>query len=269
MAIYSLHVSNVSRAAGSSAVASCSYITSRRMRDERTGEAFNGFGRRERVEHVCTMLPEGAPGEYLDPERLFNAVEMAEKRSDARPAKKIMVALPREFDARERFRALEDFISWNITANGYACTYAIHTDKDGRNPHAHILVANRRIDPKTGRWAAKSRSEFALDANGRRIPVIDPDTGRQKIGARNRKVWKRVNVSNNPLDSKEFLERLRREWADSCNALLPGYAVIDHRSFKARGIERIPTITRDTPAARWRNAAAGATCARRTGASRP
>lgn len=145
-------------------------------------------------------------------------------------------------EARERFRALEDFISWNITANGYACTYAIHTDKDGRNPHAHILVANRRIDPKTGRWAAKSRSEFALDANGRRIPVIDPDTGRQKIGARNRKVWKRVNVSNNPLDSKEFLERLRREWADSCNALLPGYAVIDHRSFKARGIERIPTI---------------------------
>ena len=81
-----------------------------------------------------------------------------------------------------------------------------------------------------------------MDANGRRIPVIDPDTGRQKIGARNRKVWKRVNVSNNPLDSKEFLERLRREWADSCNALLPGYAVIDHRSFKARGIERIPTI---------------------------
>ena len=58
---------------------------------------------------------------------------------------------------------------------------------------------------------------------------------RQKIGARNRKVWKR-------LDSEEFLERLRREWADSCNALLPGYAVIDHRSFKARGIERIPTI---------------------------
>jgi hypothetical protein len=172
VAIYSLHVSNVSRAAGSSAVASCSYITSRRMRDERTGEAFNGFGRRERVEHVCTMLPEGAPGEYLDPERLFNAVEMAEKRSDARPAKKIMVALPREFDARERFRALEDFISWNITANGYACTYAIHTDKDGRNPHAHILVANRRIDPKTGRWAAKSRSEFALDANGRRIPRL-------------------------------------------------------------------------------------------------
>ena len=242
MAIYSLHVSNVSRAAGSSAVASCSYITSRRMRDERTGEAFNGFGRRERVEHVCTMLPEGAPGEYLDPERLFNAVEMAEKRSDARPAKKIMVALPREFDARERFRALEDFISWNITANGYACTYAIHTDKDGRNPHAHILVANRRIDPKTGKWAAKRRTEYALDQKGERIPVIDPATGEQKTGAKNRKVWKCVDVSNNPLDSKEFLERLRADWAKQCNLMLPEGVRIDHRSLEAQGIERIPTI---------------------------
>lgn len=38
VAIYSMHVSNVSRSAGSSSVASLSYITSRRMRDERTGE---------------------------------------------------------------------------------------------------------------------------------------------------------------------------------------------------------------------------------------
>ena len=36
-------------------------------------------------------------------------------------------------------------------------TDAIHTDKDGRNPHAHILVANRRIDPDT---------QAFLDAHG-------------------------------------------------------------------------------------------------------
>ena len=187
VAIYSLHVSNVSRAAGSSAVASCSYITSRRMRDERTGEAFNGFGRRERVEHVCTMLPEGAPGEYLDPERLFNAVEMAEKRSDARPAKKIMVALPREFDARERFRALEDFISWNITANGYACTYAIHTDKDGRNPtrtsSSPTGASTRRPADGRRRAAASSRWTPTAGASPSSTPTPDgrrsaPETAR-------------------------------------------------------------------------------------------
>lgn len=32
----------------------------------------------------------------------FNAVEMAEKRSDARPAKKIMVALPQEPQIQEQ-----------------------------------------------------------------------------------------------------------------------------------------------------------------------
>lgn len=237
-----MHVSNVSRAAGSSSIASCSYITSRRMRDERTGETSYGYGRRERIEHVATRLPEGAPAEYSDPERLFNAIEAAEKRSDARPAKKIMVALPREFDEADRIRAVEEYIAANLTANGYACTYAIHTDKAGNNPHAHIIVANRRIDPKTGKWAAKSRSEFALDANGRRIPVIDPETGVQKVGARNRRVWKRVNVSNNPLDSKEFLARLREDWARQCNLMLPEGVRIDHRSLEAQGVERIPTI---------------------------
>ena len=241
MAIYHLSVSNVSRASGSKATATLSYISGRRVHDERRGETYD-YGRNERVLRVGTLLPEGAPAEYADPAVLFNAVELHETGRTARPAKKIVVALPREFTPRQRVQALEEYIRENLNADGYAATYAIHDDGRGNNPHAHILVANRRIDPKTGRWAAKSRSEFALDANGRRIPVIDPDTGRQKIGARNRKVWKRVNVSNNPLDSKEFLERLRREWADSCNALLPGYAVIDHRSFKARGIERIPTI---------------------------
>lgn len=187
MAIYSLHVSNVSRAAGSSAVAFCSYITSRRMRDERTGEAFNGFGRRERVEHVCTMLPEGAPGEYLDPERLFNAVEMAEKRSDARPAKKIMVALPREFDARERFRALEDFISWNITPTATpARTPSTPTRTDVNSPRktpSPTGASTRR--PADGRRRAAASSRWT--PTGSASPAIDPDTGRQKIGARNRR----------------------------------------------------------------------------------
>ncbi len=78
--------------------------------------------------------------------------------------------------------------------------------------------------------------------NGERIPVIDPATGEQKTGAKNRKVWKRVDVSNNPLDSTEFLERLRADWAKQCNLMLPEGVRIDHRSLEAQGIERIPTI---------------------------
>ena len=46
---------------------------------------------------VGTLLPEGAPAEYADPAVLFNAVELHETGRTARPAKKIVVALPREF----------------------------------------------------------------------------------------------------------------------------------------------------------------------------
>ena len=239
MAIYSLHVSNVSRAAGSSAVASCSYITSRRMRDERTGEAFNGFGRRERVEHVCTMLPEARPASTSTrsvcstPSRCRETFRREAREEDhGRPAPR--VRRPRTLPRTGGLHFMEHH------GQRYACTYAIHTDKDGRNPRAHPRrqPAHRPEDRQMG---GEEPQRVRVGRQRPAHPVIDPDTGRQKIGARNRKVWKRVNVSNNPLDSKEFL-RLRREWADSCNALLPGYAVIDHRSFKARGIERIPTI---------------------------
>ena len=242
MAIYSLHVSNVSRSSGGSSLASLSYIASMRVRDERTGETFGGYGRRERVERTGVMLPHGAPREWEDAAKLFNAVEKAEKRVDARTAKKIMVALPREFDAEDRVRAVEDFVAVNLAAKGYPVAWAIHTDKDGNNPHAHILVANRRVDAKTGRWRAKSRTEFALDGHGERIPIIDEKTGTQKTDARGRRKWKRVTVSDNPLDSKDFLEKLRADWAHQCNMMLPQGVRVDHRSLEDQGIDRIPTI---------------------------
>lgn len=80
---------------------------------------------------------------------LFNAVELHETGRTARPAKKIVVALPREFTPRQRVQALEEYIRENLNADGYAATYAIHEDREGNNPHAHILVANRQIDPAT------------------------------------------------------------------------------------------------------------------------
>ena len=134
MAIYSLNISSAS-----SAVAALSYITSMRVRDDARGETYSGFGRRERVAHVATLLPEGAPSGYADPERLFNAAQAAERGTGV-AAKKIMVALPRELDEGQRVLAVERFIRENLTAGGYAATYAIHLDREGRNPHAHLSL---------------------------------------------------------------------------------------------------------------------------------
>lgn len=242
MAIYHLSVSNVSRASGSRATATLSYITGKRVHDERRGETYD-YGRKERVLRVGTLLPEGAPAEFADPAVLFNAVELHETGRTARPAKKIVVALPREFTPRQRVQALEEYIRENLNTDGYAATYAIHEDREGNNPHAHILVANRQIDPATGGWARlKQRMEYVLDERGERVPLIDPETGRQKTDKRGRRQWKRTSVSLNPLDRKAKLKALRESWAKTCNARLDETARIDHRSLEDQGSDLEPTI---------------------------
>lgn len=239
MSIYSCHISNVSRAKGSSACATLSYISAEKVTEERTGKTYQ-YGRGERVLEVGTILPEGAPEEYQDAKNLFDAIESYETADNARTAKKIMVALPREFDRETQKEVIEQYIKENITSEGYACTYAIHTDADGHNPHAHILIANRQIDGN-GKWSVKSRKEYALDENGERIPQLDAE-GNQKLGKRNEKLWKRVSVRVNPLDKREKLEQLREQWAVKCNEHLASDRQIDHRSHVARGIEEAPTI---------------------------
>lgn len=239
MSIYSCNISNVSRAKGSSSCATLSYISAEKVREERTGELYQ-YGRSERVLEVQTIIPEHAPREYQDPEKLFNAIENFEKASNARTAKKIMVALPREFDLEKQKEVLENYIRNNITSQNYACTYAIHTDKENNNPHAHILIANRQINEK-GEWSTKSRKEYALDENGERIPQLD-ENGEQKLGKRNEKLWKRVSVQVNPLDKKETLEKLREGWAIECNKHLVHEQQIDHRSLAEQGKEEEPTI---------------------------
>ena len=241
MAIYSCNISNVSRAKGSSSCATLSYISGEKVRDERLGKSFH-YGREERVILTATLLPEGATVEFQNPDVLFNAIENYETAENARTAKKIMVALPKEFDLAMQKKVVDEFIEKQITSRGYACSYAIHHDKENMNPHAHILIANRQIDKKTGAWTAKRKMEYVLDEQGARVPIIDPNTGKQKVDKRNRKQWKRVNAEQNLLDKKEILQSMRASWAEVCNQYLDQEHQIDHRSHETRGIDQEPTI---------------------------
>ena len=244
MAIYHCSVSNVSRAKGSSSCATLAYISGETVRDERTGELYS-YNRQERVVSVGTILPESAPAEYADSKVLFNAIEKHETADNARTAKKIQVALPRELGLNEQKNIVEDYIRHNITKEGYCATYAIHDGGKTGNYHAHILIANRPVNAK-GQWASLTKSTYALDEKGEKIPVIDETTGKQKERIRKgkgvEKVWKRVNVEQNPLDTKEFLKQLRQEWAVEVNKHLDPSQQIDHRSNADRGIDDTPTI---------------------------
>lgn len=239
MAIYHCSVSNVSRAKGSSSCATLAYISGEKVRDERTGELYS-YNRQERVVSVGTILPESAPAEYADSKVLFNAIEEHETTDNARTAKKIQVALPKELGLNEQKNIVEDYIRHNITKEGYCATYAIHDGGKTGNYHAHILVANRSVNAK-GQWGCKRKMAYALDEAGERIPLLDKD-GQQKTDSHGRKQWKRINVEQNPLDTKEFLKQLRQEWAVEVNKHLEPSQQIDSRSNADRGIDDKPTI---------------------------
>ena len=237
MSIYHLNMSNVSRAAGS--CATLSYISGVAIHEERTNTTYS-YGRAERVMCVGTLLPSSAPAAYQNPETLFNAIEDFETAENARTAKKIEIALPREFDLATQRAVVEDYIKRNLNERGYAATYAIHHDKDGNNPHAHILVANRQINQK-GEWGGKRKMIYETDADGNRVPLLDKKTGQQKVDSHGRKQWKRINAEVNPLDEKKTLKDLRKAWADICNERLEAVDRIDHRSYADQGVDKIPT----------------------------
>lgn len=190
------------------------------------------------------MLPDGAPAEWNTLQALSNAINARESAANAALGKSMDVALPVELSAEDQRKTVDEFIRTCFTANGYAVIWAIHNDADGHNPHAHIIIGGRPIDPKTGDWVAiKYKKTWALDENGQRIPIIDPATGQQKVTKHNGKCWKRVNVAVRlPLDQKDWLINTRQAWADCCNHRLDQANQISAESNAARGMEEVPTV---------------------------
>lgn len=264
MAIYHCHISNVSRAKGSSSCATYAYISGEKVYDERTQQTFS-YARKERILETGIILPVSAPAEYKEPAVMYNSIEQNLTADNARTAKKIELALPKELTLEEQKQIIEDYIRNNLTSEGYAATYAIHGDeKKTGNTHVHVEVPNRPINER-GEWGGKSKKDYALDENGNRIPVLEyqkDENGKylkdgdgnkipvlyengqpkQKLDSRNRKQWKRIDVEVNPIDTRDFLFHLRKEWAAEVNKHLDPEHQIDHRSNKERGIEDTPMI---------------------------
>ena len=267
MAIYHCTISNVSRARGSSCLATYAYISGEKTYDERRQENFD-YSRKERIVETNTILPPTAPPEFADPKTMFNSIEKHLTADNARTAKKFEMALPHELSLDEQKKIVEDFIQANLTAHGYAATYAIHENQTNPNTHVHILAANRPVNDQ-GEWSeGQTKTAFANDRDekGRaiynpekpcydpkhkeeteqyRIPKIDKN-GEQKFRERKGKgkemLWERVNIEENKLDTRDFLQELRKNWALEVNKHLAPEHQIDHRSNAERGIEDTPTI---------------------------
>ena len=240
VAIYHCSIKIISRGKGRSAVACAAYRSGTKLTDLATGKIFD-YSNKSGVVFSEVLLPENAPTIFaVDRNILWDAVERKETHSAAQLAREVEVALPCEFTRQEQIDTVREYIMKNFVREGMCADWALHDKGDG-NPHAHIMLTMRAIKPN-GRWAEKSRTIYKLDPNGQKIPVIDPTTGQQKIGARGRKMWQRETVPANDWNDHSKAEKWRAAWAAECNRRLDRQHQIDHRSYARQAVEQEPTI---------------------------
>ncbi len=141
MAIYHLHVKNISRGNGRSIVAAAAYRAGETLPNEGE-ERLSAFGGRRDVLYAEIRVPLDAPAWAAERAQLWNAAEAAERRKDARLAKEIEIALPRDLP-RPTWLRLARAMADIYTAQGFVADLAIHDDGSAHNPHVHILLTTR------------------------------------------------------------------------------------------------------------------------------
>ncbi|WP_457310671.1 Ti-type conjugative transfer relaxase TraA [Sphingomonas sp. UYAg733] len=203
MAIYRFSVKVISRASGRSAVAAAAYRSADRLHDERLNRDHD-FTNKSGVVHSEVLLPENAPDEWHDRERLWNDVEAFEKRKDAQLSREVEFAIPREMTQPQGIELARDFAQAEFVDRGMVADLNVHWDigADGlAKPHAHVMLTMREV-------------------------------GEDGFGAKVRD-WNRT----------ELVEHWRERWADHVNERLAELDIdarIDHRSLERQGIDLEP-----------------------------
>src|SRR3954468_5687504 len=151
MAIYRLQIEPILRGEGRSSVGAAAYRAGERIRDDRTNEVHN-HSRRKDVVHSEIMLPSELAQENMDWARnrasLWNSVESAESRKNARVAREIQVNLPHELPAERRVALARAFSQEVSDHYKVAVDLAVHEPRpsgDPRNHHAHLLMTTREV----------------------------------------------------------------------------------------------------------------------------
>ena len=222
-------VSIIKRSAGRSAVAAAAYRSGTKLTNEWDGMTHD-YTRKGGIVHAEIMLPAHAPRSFADRSILWNSVEQIEKARDSQLAREIEAALPRELSGEQQLALVRAYVKDNFVDKGMCADFAIH-DKGTGNPHVHIMLTLRPLK-ENGQWGAKCRKAYDLDENGQRIP--DGKGG-----------WKNHREDTTDWNDKENVEIWRAAWAAYTNRALESAGRperIDHRSYKRRGIDKIPSV---------------------------
>lgn len=191
----------------SSVVASAAYRSGEALFDMQVEKTYD-YSHKDEVVYTAIMAPDDAPPWARDRMLLWNGVEKFEKRKDAQLARDLVAALPRELNTQQQIALVRDYVQEHFVSQNMVADIAIH-DKEsasdgGRQPHVHILLTMRAISAE-GFAAKKNRN------------------------------W----------NKKERLQAWRQGWADTTNLhleLAGREERLDLRSYKVRGIDKIPGV---------------------------
>ncbi len=276
MAIYHLEAKVVSRGNGRSACAASAYMSCSQIYNDYDGIQHD-YTRKQGLVWQRVFLPENAPSEWHDREKLWNAVEASEKTKDSRLAREFVVALPVELNKTQWQDLLTEFVQKQFVADGMCADVCVH-DTDGHNPHAHIMLTVRPLD-ENGKWQYKTQKEYLCIRNGEergftaaefktaqvegweKQYLYNPEKGKKRIylppseaecqgltrADKHPKSTKygRQNPITERWNSEEQLLIWREAWADVTNkylSLVQSADRVDHRSHAERGIDEQPTI---------------------------
>ena len=276
MAIYHLEAKVISRGAGRSACAASAYLSCSAIYNDYDGVQHD-YTRKKGLVWEQVFLPYSAPSAWQDREILWNAVEENEKTKDSRLAREFVPALPIELTSEQWEELLTDFIQNSFVSDGMCADVAIHDpDPPGHNPHAHILLTVRPLNPD-GTWQYKTEKEYLCVRDGeergftaaefkeaqaeglekqyqykvgRKKEYLAPSEAEAKGYERTSKYPKstkygRQNPISDRWNSEEQLVLWREAWANAVNRSLERYGFderVDHRSHAARGLDEQPTV---------------------------
>jgi ATP-dependent exoDNAse (exonuclease V) alpha subunit len=203
---------------GRSAIAAAAYRSGSKIVDRRTGQTFD-YERKSGVMSSAIVTPSGiiVPAWMSDRSELWNRLEEAHSRKNARLATELTIGLPAQLDEDQRQALAQEFAQLLADRYRVAVDFNLHAPDpqgDQRNFHVHLMLTARQVGPN----GFGDRYAFAYSNSQRKALGLAP-----------------LNL--------EF-KAIRADWANIANLHLARAGLetrIDPRSFRERGIEIEPT----------------------------
>ena len=281
MATYNFSLTPKSRSKGKSAAAELSYISRTKLNDIRTGINYDNRERKDLV-YSRVFLPKEASPEWKDLQKLANAVEEYSSNSNARICKSFICAVPNELSEISHMAIVEDF-GKHLKEQGIVAAIGAHDEmkKQQRNKHIHVFIPTKPC--KDGRFVPGSMvgykcihngehkvltaiefntlkdsgnpaekiykyvpiNEDATDDNTLKLTPSEYEAHYKETHIRKSKQPEKVKIDLTEWDSKEWLKKERKFWADLCNKYLALEGIeerVSEKSYKEQEIEKIPEI---------------------------